>query len=159
MSIDGLLLGAILGAFIFVPIGYIVRVLLSRASDSVAQMPGVEDLYIRMGAVEAAQAGWGTSLGAYGQRLQTVESKLTLMSNEMVDFFDKTRKSEERQRGLTRRAEAAIGDEENTEVMDQTMLELMEQQRGEPPAGEQAAPMTREQYYQAKSDAWQERGL
>jgi len=80
-----------------------------------------------------------------------MESQLRMMTTEMADFFDKTRKSEERQRGLTRRAEAATGDEENTELQDQQLMELMEQQRGEPPVAEQAAPMTREQYYRTHS--------
>lgn len=151
MSIDGLLLGAIVGAFIFVPIGYIVRVWLSRATNSVGLPPVGRDIYDNMESLQGDLDALRTGAGSRDQRFLMIESKLQLMSTEMADFFDKTRKSEERQRGLTRRAEAAIGDEENTELQDQQLLEFMEQQQGEPPAGEQSAPMTREEYYRQHS--------
>jgi len=151
VSIDGLLLGAIVGALFFVPVGYIIRLWVSRATDSVARPPGIDDIYESLASLRGGLDQLRSALGTIEQERQLMASKLQLMSTEMADFFDKTRKSEERQRGLTRRAEAAIGDEENTELQDQQLLELMDQQQGEPPAGEQAAPMTREQYYRQQS--------
>ena len=150
MSIGDLLLGAILGAFIFVPVGYIVRVWLSRATESVSRSPCVDEIYENIATLISMQDEERTRVGTLADRVMQVESRLTLMSNEMGDFFDKTRKSEERQRGLTRRAEAAIGDEEDTSESDERMLALMEER-----AEEQATPVTgafdsREAYYAAE---------
>ncbi len=151
MSIDALLLGAIVGAFIFVPTGYIVRVLLSRTTEIPSRPPMVSEIYESLDRHRDAINEHGTSFGQVRQEILLLESKLQLMSTEMADFFDKTRKSEERQRGLTRRAEAAIGDEENTELQDQQLLELMEEQKAELTVDENLVPMTREQYYKQHS--------
>lgn len=140
MLLGQLALGMILGAFIFVPLGYIVRVWLSRATESDTRSPCVDEIYNALDRLQHQQDAWGTSLGAYKQDLQLMESKLTLMSNEQADFFDKTRKSEERQRGLMRRTEAAVGDDEDTAEADQVLLGLMEGQE------EQGAPLDQTQF-------------
>ncbi len=150
MSIGTAFLYALLSAFIFVPIGYIVRVMVSRTTNSVGRSPCVDEIYDHIGTLQKHQAVLGTSVGQFQQDVQLLQSKLQLMSTEMADFFDKTRKSEERQRGLTRRAEAAIGDEENTADMDQQLLDLMQEQPGEQGVGGEAAPMTRDEYYRTQ---------
>ena len=152
MRIGELLLGAILGAFIFVPVGYVVRVWLSRATDSFAGFPGVDDLWAAIESMKGQMDGLRTVVGNMPHDIQMQESKLTLMSTEMADFFDKTRKSEERQRGLMRRTEAAMGEEGDTGESDQRMLELMEER-----AAEQAAPAARvpgspEEYYAQQAE-------
>ncbi len=157
MSVGELLLGAILGAFIFVPMGYIVRVWLSRATESVGRSPCVDEIYNVLEGHSNLLDELRKGVGSIPDRVMHVESKLTLMSNEMADFFDKTRKSEERQRGLTRRAEAAIGEDEDTSELDEKMLALMEAKQAEiefPEAGAFASP---EQYYAQKGREWQAR--
>jgi len=151
VSLDQWLLAALVGLLFGVLGGYIVRVWVSRATNSVGRPTADDEVWSSLDRHMKAINEQGTSIGSLQNEMQLVRSELRLNSTEMVDFFDKTRKSEERQRGLTRRAEAAIGDEESTELQDQQLLELMEQQQGEPPAGEQAAPMTREQYYRQHS--------
>lgn len=151
MSLELVLLAAALWALVFVPAGYFIRVWLERSTDS-ARPPGcVEDIYGVLESHTRVADELRMQVGQLKQDSQLMESNLRMMNTEMADFFDKTRKSEERQRGLTRRAEAAIGDEESTELQDQQLLELMEQRQGEPPAGEPAAPMTREEYYRQHS--------
>ncbi len=150
MQLGELLLGAILGAFIFVPVGYIVRVWLSRATDSVSLPLRDDGLYDQIAGLHTARDELRTAVGQMASDLQLMESKLTLMSVEIVDFFDKTRKSEERTRGLARRAEAAIGEDGDTTESDQRMLALMEDR-----AAEQAAPVaspvgSRDEYYASK---------
>ncbi len=150
MQLTQLLLGAILGAVFFVPAGYIIRVWLSRATDSVALPPRDDDVYVSLDRHRDAINEHGTSLGQMASDLQLMESKLTLMSVEIVDFFDKTRKSEERTRGLARRAEAAIGEDGDTSEADQRLLGLMEER-----AAEQEAPVaspvgSRDEYYASK---------
>ena len=147
MRIEQYLLGAILGGLIFLPMGYIIRVWLSQATESAGRSPCVDEIYDVLGRLQGAQESWGTSLGVYKMDLQAMESKLTLMSNEMADFFDKTRKSEERARGHARRVEAAGEDGEDTSDTDQQLLELMESQR-EPEVGAHVqVNMSRDEYY------------
>jgi len=146
-----LLLGAILGAFIFVPVGYIVRVWLSRATDSVARSPAQAANDALEAAVRPALAELRTSVGQMQLDFQLMDSKLIMMSTEQVDFFDKTRKSEERTRGLARRAEAAIGEDEGTSEADQRMLELMEERAVEQEAPAQSPVGSRDEYYASRA--------
>ena len=152
MSLEQIALAAIVGLLAGVLAGYFVRVWVSRTTDSVAPMPPRQDVYDILDRHMEAINSLGTRFGQMQQDGQLMESHIQLLHQEWADFFDKTRKSEERQRGLTRRAEAAIGDEENTEAMDQQMLELMEQQPNDPSGPLTGPPMTREQYYRTHSE-------
>jgi len=150
VSIDQWLLAAIVGLSFGVLGGYFVRVWLSRATEIPSRSPCADEIYENIAYLRERQDKLWTRVGETVTGLQLMESKMQLQSQEWADFFDKTRKSEERQRGLTRRAEAAIGDDEDTSESDQRMLELMEER-----ATEQAAPVvgafdSREAYYAAE---------
>lgn len=151
MQLTQLLLGAILGAVIFVPVGYIIRVWLSRTTETSGRSPCMDEIYDTLTRLQQHQDAWGTSLGVYKQDLQLMDSKLTLMSVEMADFFDKTRKSEERQRGLMRRTEAAMGEDGDTSEADQQMFQFMKQHQEDlaatagPPVG------SRDDYYASRT--------
>lgn len=147
MSIELVLLAAALWALVFVPAGYFIRVWLERTTEIPGRSPCVDELYTAIDAHQMDLDAIRTRVVQMSDAFQLVESKLTLMSNEMADFFDKTRKSEERQRGLTRRAEAAIGDEEDTSESDQRLLELMEERTAEEPLMVSGAYGSREAYY------------
>ncbi len=147
-----LLLGAILGAVFFVPTGYIIRVWLSRATESVTRSPCAEELYEHVEGLHRARDELRTQVGQMALDMQLLESKLTLMSTEQADFFDKTRKSEERQRGLLRRTEAAMGEDGGAEESDQRLLQLIEERTAEQGAPAGGVPESPEEYYRQQAE-------
>ncbi len=147
-----LLLGAILGAVFFVPVGYIIRVWLSRAADSVGLSPDIDANAALRAAVQPALDELRTPVGQLALDMQLLESKLTLMATELADFFDKTRKSEERQRGLLRRTEAAMGEDGGAEESDQRLLQLIEERTAEQGAPAGGVPESPEEYYRQQAE-------
>ncbi len=147
MRIELLLLGGILGALVFGPAGYIIRVWLSKAAPESSRSPCVDEIYNFLDGLRQDVDSLRSGVGRLPESLQLVESQMRLFQTEMTDFFDKTRKSEERARGHARRAEAAEGDEDDTEMMDEQLEALMLGQQGEHPTGESVPPMTRSDYY------------
>ncbi len=148
MSIELLALAGLLWAFIFVPAAYFISLRMSNRPDSVARSPCVDEIYNFLDGLRSDVDALRNGVGRWPEQMQLMESKLRLMSTEMEDFFEKALKSEQRARGHARRAEASVGEEEDTEAMDQQMLALMQGQQEGADVAEQNAPMTREEYYQ-----------
>jgi len=137
------LLGAILAAFLMFPAGYLARVALSNATKVPPARPVTAEIIRLAEDLGKESDDHRKTLAMQQTQLQDLAHSLQLMKQEWTDFYEKTRKSEERNRKRIAAAGERDDDDDNLIEADQLLMQFMQQQ------AEQGAPADDDLYTRA----------
>ena len=125
------LLGAVLGGFLLFPAGYLARVALSNAANNSPRSPCEDEILASVaGVLEEQEKLWST-YGEIPQKMADLSHEVQLMKQEWDDFYEKTRKSEERNRKRVAAQRDRDEDDEDGSEADQLLMQVMQQQQDE----------------------------
>jgi len=138
------LLGAILAAFLMFPAGYLARVALSRATKVPPARPVTAEILTLAEDLSKETEGCRKGLETQQTQIADLAHGIQLMKQEWTDFYEKTRKSEERNRKRIAAAGERDDDDEDLTETDQLLMSVMQQQ------AEQGAPAEDDLYARAR---------
>jgi len=144
------LLGAVLAAFLMFPAGYVARVVLSREAHVPPPTALPPPVLSAISAAAEDREDLRKTLAMQQTQILDLAHGVQLMKQEWVDFYEKTRKSEERNRKRMKAAGERDEDNEDLSDTDQLLMQVMQQQ------AEQGAPANEDVY--ARADRLRPRG-
>jgi len=131
------LLGAILAAFLMFPAGYLARVALSRQAPEPPQRVATGEILTLAEDLCKDMESLGKAQGAQQTQIADLAHGIQLMKQEWTDFYEKTRKSEERNRKRIAAAGERDDDDDDLTETDQLLMSVMQQQADQgAPAGQ-----------------------
>ncbi len=144
------LLGALLAAFLMFPAGYLARVALSRSANDPMEAPSRNEHFALREAISEVTEDHRKALVAQQTQIADLAHGVQLMKQEWTDFYEKTRKSEERNRKRMKAAGERDEDDEDLSDTDQLLMQVMQQQG--------AVPVDSEEGLYARADRLRPRG-